>query len=91
MATKTISLELDAYDKLKAAKLNERESFSSVVRRAVFSALPHTGGAVLERLTAMGSGGLPSRKVFDHWERMLQEDRKTPRVSPSPWDLPRAT
>lgn len=34
MATKTITLELDAYEKLKRAKRAPRESFSSVVRRA---------------------------------------------------------
>ena len=34
MATKTISLELDAYEKLQKAKRSERESFSQVVRRA---------------------------------------------------------
>ena len=34
MATKTITLELDAYEKLKRAKRVPRESFSSVVRRA---------------------------------------------------------
>ncbi|HXV60236.1 MAG TPA: antitoxin VapB family protein [Vicinamibacteria bacterium] len=34
MATKTITLELDAYEKLKRAKRGPRESFSSVVRRA---------------------------------------------------------
>jgi hypothetical protein len=40
MATKTISLELDAYEKLKRAKQGG-ESFSSVVRRARFD----VGGA----------------------------------------------
>ena len=84
MATKTISLELDAYEKLKAAKLRERESFSSVVRRAVFSATPNTGAAVLERLTALGAGCLPSPQAFAHWERMRKEDREQPRISPSP-------
>ncbi len=34
--TKTISLELDAYERLRRAKRSERESFSEVVRRAVF-------------------------------------------------------
>ncbi len=34
MATKTISLELDAYEKLCQARRSARESFSSVVRRA---------------------------------------------------------
>ncbi|HMO50677.1 MAG TPA: antitoxin VapB family protein [Kiritimatiellia bacterium] len=33
MATKTITLELDAYERLKAAKRTPRESFSEVVRR----------------------------------------------------------
>lgn len=33
MPTKTISLEVDAYEKLKRAKRFPRESFSEVVRR----------------------------------------------------------
>ena len=33
MPTKTISLELDAYEKLRRAKRFPRESFSEVVRR----------------------------------------------------------
>jgi hypothetical protein len=91
MATKTISLELDAYEKLKVAKLRERESFSSVVRRAVFPAPAHTGAAVLERLNALGGESLPSRQVFNHWEKIRREDRQNPRVSPSPWDRTRAS
>lgn len=34
MATKTISIELDVYDKLKSAKQHPSESFSQVLRRA---------------------------------------------------------
>jgi len=34
VATKTITLEMDAYEKLKRAKRGPGESFSSVVRRA---------------------------------------------------------
>jgi hypothetical protein len=49
MATKTISLELDAYDKLRRAKREPRESFSSVVRRARWDEM--TGAdQLLERL-----------------------------------------
>ncbi|MDA3948087.1 MAG: antitoxin VapB family protein [Spirochaeta sp.] len=42
MATKTIMLELDAYEQLKRAKRSPRESFSSVVRRARFDEAPPT-------------------------------------------------
>jgi hypothetical protein len=37
MATKTITLEIDAYEKLRAAK-KPGESFTEVVRRAAFTA-----------------------------------------------------
>jgi hypothetical protein len=50
MATKTISLELDAYEKLRRAKSQARESFSSVVRRARWDDLPPTAGQLLEQL-----------------------------------------
>ena len=42
MATKTITLEIDAYEKLKAAKRGG-ESFSSVVRRAVIPGASRSG------------------------------------------------
>ena len=51
MATKTITLELDAYEKLRKAKRSERESFSEVVRRARFDDGGSTGRKILERLT----------------------------------------
>jgi hypothetical protein len=50
MATKTITLELDAYEKLRRAKRSDRESFSEVVRRARFDDGPHTGAAILTHL-----------------------------------------
>ena len=45
---KTVTLEIDAYEKLKAAKRNSRESFSSLVRRAVFPDQATTAGALRE-------------------------------------------
>lgn len=51
MATKTITLELDAYNKLKAAKRG-RESFSSVVRRSILPYAPRDGASILAVLRA---------------------------------------
>ena len=50
MATKTISLELDAYEKLRRAKRQPRESFSSVVRRARWDEAPIKGADLLDSL-----------------------------------------
>lgn len=91
MATKTITLELDAYERLRAAKRGARESFSSVVRRATFAAEAHTGAAVLEGLEALADGDLPSEEVLAYWEQSRAMDRRSPRLSPSPWDRPDAS
>ncbi len=53
MATKTISLELDAYEKLRRAKRSERESFSEVVRRARWDEVASTGASILAQLTEL--------------------------------------
>jgi len=52
--TKTISLELDAYDRLRRAKRSERESFSEVVRRAIFPDDPMDGPELLAYLKRRG-------------------------------------
>lgn len=47
MPTKTISLEIDAYEKLKKAK-RPGESFSAVVRRCLLPEAPKTGKELIE-------------------------------------------
>ena len=49
MPTKTITLELDAYEKLRTAKKG-RESFSSVVRRCILPDQPQSGDVLLNFL-----------------------------------------
>jgi len=53
MPTKTISLELDAYERLKAAK-GPGDSFSDVVRRATFPKRPFTAQDLLLQLQRRG-------------------------------------
>jgi len=52
MATKTITLDIDAYERLIAAKQEENESFSSVVRRALWPDMPQSGTAILNYLSS---------------------------------------
>lgn len=47
VATKTISLDLEAYDHLRRAKLSEKESFSQVIKRAVWPPGKGTAGQLL--------------------------------------------
>lgn len=72
MATKTITLELDAYERLRASK-RPGESFSEVVRRAVFPDSPPTGGDLLAYFRAGGSG--VSEAYLEAVEKAAQNDR----------------
>jgi len=80
MATKTISLELDAYEKLRRAK-REGESFSAVVRRANFGPADAKGASILGALEglAVKSG---DRDALEGWESRGLPERT---VSPSRW------
>jgi len=53
MAIKTISLELDAYEKLRRARREPRESFSNVVRRARWSDAPPNCRELLQDLRSL--------------------------------------
>lgn len=83
MATKTISLEVDAYEKLRRAKRHPRESFSMVVRRAVWPEGPLTARTLLARAREQlqtGSCAI-SEDVLDR----LEAAQRDPRVSDTEW------
>jgi hypothetical protein len=50
MATKTISIDLEAYERLRRARRERSESFSMVIKRAHWPAPPRTAGAFLKAL-----------------------------------------
>ena len=50
MATKTISIDLEAYERLRRARRTRTESFSSVIKRAEWPSPPRTAGALLAAL-----------------------------------------
>ena len=53
MATKTISIDLSAYERLTIARTHEKESFSKVIKRAVWPKSRITGKELLENLMSM--------------------------------------
>lgn len=73
MPTKTISLRLEAYDKLRAARRYPGESFSEVVLRATWPEETVTGGELLARYRS--SGPFFTEEALDRIERAKAEDR----------------
>jgi hypothetical protein len=83
MATKTISLEIDAYERLKRYKRSPRESFSAVVRRALWPDAPPTAADLLADLQERMKrpDALPEEAELD----ALDLAQKASRRSPSKW------
>jgi|LakMenEpi03Aug12_release.lakeMendotaPanAssembly.Ray.scaffolds.fasta_scaffold451731_2 hypothetical protein len=80
MATKTISLELDAYEKLRRAK-QAGESFSAVVRRANFGPADTRGASILGALENLAVKPA-DREALEGWEARGLPERT---ISPSRW------
>ena len=53
MATKTISIDLDAYERLAIARTHEKESFSKVIKRAQWPRSKMTGRDLLNILDSL--------------------------------------
>jgi predicted CopG family antitoxin len=53
MVTKTTSIDLEAYERLVRARRHPKESFSQVIRRAVWPEEGRTCGSLLEALDQM--------------------------------------
>ena len=79
MATKTISIELDAYEKLRAAK-KAGESFTQVVRRAKFPDEPLTGERLAEYYSNGGSG------VSAAYLDMVDAAGRNDQIPDNPWN-----
>ena len=78
MATKTITLELDAYEKLRKAKRSERESFSEVVRRARWEDAASTGPQILGHLSELRLRHPDCFLTDDVLDRMAERARTRP-------------
>jgi hypothetical protein len=82
MTTKTISVDLDAYDRLQHARIRPDEFFSQVIKRASWNVLPFTGAALLE---ALENAPLVDDAVIQRLEA-AQQDAPTPEDA---WTEPR--
>jgi hypothetical protein len=71
MATKTISIDLVAYERLRKARLRPDESFSQMIRRGRWDTAPSTGAALLR---ALNNAPLPNKRTLDRLERAQKAD-----------------
>ena len=81
MATKTISVKVEAYERLCAARRYPTESFSEVVLRATWPELTTTGEAYLllcqERGPVFGDAELDLMEHLKHEDAPAQNKWKT--------------
>lgn len=76
VATKTISLRLDAYEKLRAARREPTESFTQVILRARWPEETVTAGELLRRYRERG--GFLSEEDLDRIDELKARDAPPP-------------
>ena len=75
MATKTLSVDLEAYERLREARLHERESFSKVIKRAVW---PSPAGTAADLLAWREATPGVSEEVLDALDAAQEVDAPAP-------------
>lgn len=71
MATKTITIDLAAYEKLRRARIRPDESFSQVIKRGRWEKVRSTGSALLD---ALERAPLVDEDVLERLERNQRAD-----------------
>ncbi len=71
MSTKTISIDLEAYEKLSRARLSPRDSFSRVIKRAKWEMPAKTCGDLLKSLATLPPA---TDEILERLERAQAED-----------------
>ena len=71
MATKTISIDLEAYERLRRARKDPSESFSKVIKRASWPSDDHTGERLLAALEVLP---LVDESILDGLEDAQRND-----------------
>ena len=71
MATKTISIDLEAYERLSQARISPNDSFSMVIKRAKWDTAAKTCRELLQSLAGMPTAG---DDVLDRLERAQLDD-----------------
>jgi len=84
MAKKAISVDLEAHERLRRARLHPNEPFSRVIKRAVLAARRSTAAGLLERLES-------APPVDASVIRRLEAAQKADPVSRSAWTRARPT